>query len=173
MARSKRRHGNRSVVAQFNHLLSVVIWSINLLSIHEKCLSVGHQNYRAFSRVSTECVSRRVFLLPSRVCAFSECSSVCSSSPAMGASELKSSRGIRAACDIGEPWRHCPTLAGRQGRRRAGAGGSRRRHRGASRARGTATELWWWSVRWSVASRTSGEPDGRCSPRPTTARGRR
>ena len=41
MARSKRRRGNRSVVAQFSHLLSVVIWSINLLSIHEKRLLVG------------------------------------------------------------------------------------------------------------------------------------
>ena len=85
MARSKWRRGNRSVVAQFSHLLSVVIWSINLLSIHEKRLSVGHQNYR-------------VFLLPSLVSAchlacvraFSECSRVCSSSPATGAGELKS-----------------------------------------------------------------------------------
>jgi hypothetical protein len=78
-------------MAQFSHLLSVVIWSINLLSIHENCLSVGHQNYRVFSCVSTECVSHRVFLLPSRVCAFSECSRVCSSSSATGAGELKSS----------------------------------------------------------------------------------
>jgi hypothetical protein len=78
MARSKRRRGNRSVVAQFSHLLSVVIWSINLLSIYENVSWLGTKTTVCFY-CHLVCVR-----------AFSECSRVCSSSPTAGAGELKS-----------------------------------------------------------------------------------